>query len=256
MDLRIKYVSHILPGWNYSGVLGTEAIADLVEFDTDAASGVALTRVATGSLSNTTITAGGTQGTGDAAWVASQYTAAVIKLNGGATLEDTYSGLDNGKTYTAEAYGINSSAGKYLDISADSRTDRIETNANLSETVKITGISPVAGEIVVTYGGDGDQYMGASRLYEDVAPPGPSASLDDDILEPGKAMTGTYANFASAPTAVTVTDSGGNSISSATEITDLVINDTAKTYGFTVPARRTSGTGKTLLRGPCTVELT
>ena len=38
--------------------------------------------------------------------------------------------------------------------------------------------------------------------------------------------------------------------------TDLVIDDAAKTYAFTMPDRITTGTGTTLLRGDITVELT
>jgi hypothetical protein len=84
----------------------------------------------------------------------------------------------------------------------------------------------------------------------------PDATLDDAALEPGKAITGTYANYTSAPTVVTLTDSEGNTVSSASEITDLVIDDGAKTYAFTMPDRITTGTGTTLLRGDITVELT
>ena len=84
----------------------------------------------------------------------------------------------------------------------------------------------------------------------------PDATLDDAALEPGKAITGTYANYTSAPTVLTLTDSEGNTVSSASEITDLVIDDGAKTYAFTMPDRITTGTGTTLLRGDITVELT
>ena len=87
----------------------------------------------------------------------------------------------------------------------------------------------------------------------------PSITLTNGDLEPGKAMTGTASNFTSAPTALTATDADSNSISSASEITDLVVTSTGgDSYDieFTMPARITSGTGTTLLRGPVTLELT
>jgi len=83
----------------------------------------------------------------------------------------------------------------------------------------------------------------------------PAATLDDSAFEPGEAITGTYANYDGAPTVVTLTDSEDNTISSASEITDLVIDDAAKTYAFTMPDRITTGTGTTLLRGDITLEL-
>ena len=79
----------------------------------------------------------------------------------------------------------------------------------------------------------------------------PAVTVDDSAFEPGKAITGTYANYASAPTAVTLTDSAGNRLTPA-----VTINDTAKTFSTAYPARITTGTGTTLLRGPVTVELT
>ena len=78
-----------------------------------------------------------------------------------------------------------------------------------------------------------------------------SFTVDDSAFEPGKAITGTYANFTAAPTVVTLTDSGGNTLTPA-----VMINDTAKTFSTAYPARITAGTGTTLLRGPVTLELT
>jgi len=79
----------------------------------------------------------------------------------------------------------------------------------------------------------------------------PSVTLDDSAFEPGKAITGTYANYASAPTVVTLTDSAGNTLTPA-----VTINDNAKTFSTAYPARITTGTGTTLLRGSVTLELT
>ena len=79
----------------------------------------------------------------------------------------------------------------------------------------------------------------------------PAVTLDDSAFEPGKAITGTYANYASAPTVVTLTDSAGNTLTPA-----VTINDTAKTFSTAYPARITTGSGTTLLRGPVTLELT
>jgi len=78
-----------------------------------------------------------------------------------------------------------------------------------------------------------------------------SVTVDDSAFEPGKAITGTYANFTAAPTVVTLTDSAGNTLTPA-----VTINDNAKTFSTAYPARITTGTGTTLLRGSVTLELT
>jgi len=75
-----------------------------------------------------------------------------------------------------------------------------------------------------------------------------SVTINDSAFEPGKSITGTYANYAIAPTVVTLTDSAGNTITPA-----VTVNDTAKTFSLTFPPRSASAT---LLRGPVTLELT
>jgi len=102
-----------------------------------------------------------------------------------------------------------------------------------------------------------DRYAGTFAIRG--ASTAPTVTIANGDLEPGKAITCTASNFTSAPTALTATDADSNSISSASEITDLVVTSTggdSYSFTFTMPARITSGTGTTLLRGPVTLELT
>ena len=79
----------------------------------------------------------------------------------------------------------------------------------------------------------------------------PSTTLTNGPLEPGKAITGTYANYTAAPTTLTLTDSEGNSITPA-----VTVDDTAKTFAFTMPALAEAVTaGTSLLFGDVTIEL-
>ena len=84
----------------------------------------------------------------------------------------------------------------------------------------------------------------------------PSVSITGP-LQPGKVISGSYSNFTTAPTALTLTDSNGNSISSAAEITDLVIDDVNKTFTFTMPGLPAAGSSQnSILFGSVTAELT
>jgi hypothetical protein len=172
-----------------------------------------------------------------------------------------HSGLDNAKTYTIKFAGSIDIPGRSISFSEDGRTtvltlecyDSVAEAASNDAAVEFSGLSPASGIIDIEWSG-GDGYLSAVGIKEDV--PSPSATLDNGPVEPGKAMTGTYADYTSAPTVLTLTDSEDNAISSASEITDLVIDDDAETYAFTMPDRITTGTGTTLLRGDITVELT
>ena len=125
---------------------------------------------------------------------------------------------------------------------------------NTTNVLTFSATTDSAGDAFVEFAkGGGFCRANAMRI---ILPDSPSATLDNGPVEPGKAITGTYVNFASEPTAQSIADASSNAISSASEITDLVIDDAAKTFSFTFPARITSGTGTTLLRGPVTLELT
>ena len=127
---------------------------------------------------------------------------------------------------------------------------------NDSETATFNSTTDGSGNATIRYRlAAGSGFCGANAIRI-IPEAGPSVTLDDSAFEPGKAITGTYADYTSAPTVVTLTDSEANTISSASEITDLVIDDTAKTYAFTMPDRITTGTDTTLLRGSVTLELT
>ena len=134
--------------------------------------------------------------------------------------------------------------------------DPIEETENTSEVVTFDAVVPSNGILSIEHQAAPGQSSGRATAVKIEEIAGPEATLDDAALEPSKAITGTYANYTSAPTVLTLTDSEGNTVSSASEITDLVVDDGAETYAFTMPDRITTGTGTTLLRGDITVELT
>jgi len=103
----------------------------------------------------------------------------------------------------------------------------------------------------ITTGGSVDRSTVVSLVLPDgVSPPTVTTT---DTLEPGSNFTLTATNFASAPTSpVTMTDSGGNTATVAVTVT----GSGPYTATGTFPARITTGTGTTLLRGAVTVELT
>ena len=230
-------------------------LLDIADVDT----GWGLNRTSGTAPTDLTIGAGETDGSGDAAWI----TAASNKYAHRVTADPDWqsyewTGLDNAESHTLEVYGIASSGDAIMEVRANGGAIvELSITGNLTDVAQFTGLTPVAG--VITWdvkrkaGLSSQGYISAARL---ISAAGPSVTLDDDAFEPGEAITGTYANYDSAPTVVTLTDSEDNTISSASEITDLVIDDAAKTYAFTMPARITSGTGTTLLRGDITVELT
>jgi hypothetical protein len=154
----------------------------------------------------------------------------------------------------------NGPSGRFVEWRLNGGTSQnIEEGTNES-VVNFSGTTDGSSEALLEYrqgaGSSGNGYANAIRITPAAAPASPTVNLDDSALEPGKAITGTYANYTSAPTVLTLTDSEGNTVSSASEITDLVIDDSAETYAFTMPDRITTGTGTTLLRGDITVELT
>ena len=205
---------------------------------------------------------GGT--TGDAAWVdEGAVVSDAYAVSGSSNITLTLSGLADSEQRVLEFYSNSNALAR--DIFASINGGTIQqvpdmapdgVSENLTETLAVTATADSSGVItaVFTTNTGSNAYLTAARVLG-VAPPSASVTTTD-TLEPGKAITGTYANFTAAPTALSVTDAASNSISSASEITDLVIDDTAKTFAFTMPARITSGTGTTLLRGPVTLELT
>ena len=199
---------------------------------------------------------GGDPASGDAAWVDDENTAdSGHNVADGVTAQILISGPAN-TNYSIDVFGYKSS-GRVTEWSIDGGAGQDQDNGSKSSSPNLTGATDGSGESIISYKwgstSTGHAYANAFQLTP-VA--GPSATLDDDAFEPGEAITGTYANYDSAPTVVTLTDSEDNTISSASEITDLVIDDAAKTYAFTMPDRITTGTGVTLLRGDITVELT
>ena len=105
--------------------------------------------------------------------------------------------------------------------------------------------NPSALEMVGTVAVDG-----VDNPIVDAAAGPTTVAVDTSAFEPGAAITGTYSNYAVAPTVLTLSDTGSNELTPA-----VTINDTAKTFSAVFPARITTGTGATLLRGPVTVGL-
>ena len=91
----------------------------------------------------------------------------------------------------------------------------------------------------------------ASNPTVDAAATPSTVSVNSGIITPGSAIIGIYSGYAVSPTVLELTDSNGNALTPA-----VTIDDTAKTFSATYPARITTGTGTTLLRGPVTLELT
>jgi len=173
-----------------------------------------------------------------------------------------FSGLDDEKLYDLRFAASIAIAGRGISFQLDGANEKIIecydddlSAASRVGAIEYLSVSPASGVIDVEWEGINNStgYLSALGISDEQPP---TATVDDNALEPGKAITGTYANYTSAPTAVTLTDSEGNTVSSASEITDLVIDDGAETYAFTMPDRITTGTGTTLLRGDITVELT
>lgn len=199
---------------------------------------------------------GGWPPTGDAAWVNDQNAA----QSGHRCETEGYNRIViSGPTNTAfsvecYAHGL---AGRVIEIWLNGGTRQSIDIGTTSETLTFTGTTDGSGVATLEYGNGpgsaGPPYLNAFQI---TPVPGPTATLDSD-LSPGAAITGSYANFPSDPTTLTLTDSQGNSISSAVEITDLVIDTGAETFSFTMPALPTSGSQNSILmENDIQVELT
>jgi len=201
-----------------------------------------------------------TVGTGDASWVDE----AIVKYSGHyvqdswATLRVDVGSGEEGLDYKVVMFPSHGYA-RTLEMRVNGGTSQVHEDVDYNESIvyTFTAQPDSSGYLDLEFQKNipgGAAYLRAAYIEKII--PEPAATLDDSAFEPGKAITGTYADYASAPTVVTLTDSEANAISSASEITDLVIDDGAGTYAFTMPDRITTGTGTTLLRGDITVELT
>jgi len=245
----------------------TSAITLLDETETDV--GVTVRYTAAPAYEVSTLTAA-QPGTGDASWVIAE------ALEGGHGSSDSVNwyamvveGLTPGDSYNVECFGsydftdtritdfrVNNGSPQQLTVSDGS-------GPNLSNTVKFDGeVADANGEILIEWkeadASSGRAYVNAIQLVGAGAP-APSISITGP-LQPGASISGTYSNFTGVPTALTLTDGNANSISSATEITDLNITDNGDGTGsftFTMPALPTAGNSQSsLLFGDITAELT
>ena len=250
IDYRGTY--HENSEWN---LLANGAIANAVASD-----GVTLTGWSIdGTFGLPAGTSGASTTTGDAAWVNPSVVSVGSRLQtvDGVYAENTVSGLNNSKLYIVECF---SSIGGFASRSTlwrvngttqDLAGSDASSVANATNTVVFPAVAPVSGVITIGFTNTPGTPIGVANAVRIVELAGPELTLDDAAFEPGKAITGTYANYAAAPTVVTLTDSAGNTLTPA-----VTINDTAKTFSTAYPARITTGSGTTLLRGPVTLELT
>lgn len=235
--------------WNpaYQG-LTNEPVLDA----TGAATSLTLTMPATVNIYDNAFFDNVPTWTGDASWddeVADDMIRFDTTWSGAGTVD----GLDSSKTYIVEINAPTTQVGRTIEFRVNGGTgiSKVQSQDPDQETFKFTvsGVTQVAIEARQVSGGF--VYAKSFRIYEDVPVPAITVS---GSLEPGAALSGTFENFAGTPTTLTITDSEGNSISSGTEITDLVVSP-AGTFTFTMPALPSSGSSQGLLFGDVTLEL-
>ena len=131
--------------------------------------------------------------------------------------------------------------------------DSVNARANNSDTVTFTNVAKDGNnQFVIRFReNSGDRgYIAALRL---TGPDGPIVVVTETELTPGGTISGTYANFQTVPTTLTVSD-GTNTITIASPtITDN--GDGTGTFSGTMPALPTTGSANLILFGDATVEL-
>ncbi len=225
---------------------------DVVDFNTGLATGVDIILGTIFQSAVTSVGAGGSACSGDAAWAGSTANLGGWVLT--ASWSDVeYQNLDPAKKYCVEFYGLSSSGGpKPIDtrVNGGAVVTLPDVVQNFTDVAQHLDISPdVSGTIKVEFqDGGGSGVISAMRLYE-VA--GPTVTLNQTELTPGGTISGTYSNFSSTPTSpLTLTDSNGNTIS-----VPVTVDSGAKTWTGTMPALPTSGSIAGLLFGNIDVEL-
>lgn len=109
-----------------------------------------------------------------------------------------------------------------------------------------------AGVFEITFTGQSSTRGYATALYIETAP-GPSLTVTQTTLTPSGTISGSYSNYTTVPTTLTVSD-GTNTITIASPtISDN--GDGTGTFSGTMPALPTSGTANLILFGNVTVEL-
>jgi hypothetical protein len=185
-----------------------------------------------GTTSNTTTS-------GDAKWVEDSNSAlnAAFTQSNAAWKSITLKNLDDTKLYFFEAFASRVD-GRFTNVRVNGGTLISLANGNgsggpnLSITGLFTGISPVAGEILIEYTSINSSaaYLNAARYGEEVVTS--SITLTQSEITPNGTISGSYANWGgTAPTKLEGIR-GANSIGT----------DTGEITGFTVTGDGTSGT--------------
>ena len=166
----------------------------------------------------------------------------------------TVSGFDSSKSYVVEILAPNAYPSRTMSLRVNGGTpvEFVQSTDPAQDTIKFTVSGTTSIQIEGMNVTGGNTYVKSFRIYEDIPLPGVTIS---GSLEPGAAISGTFENFAGTPTVLTITDSQGNIISSASEITDLSVDAVNETFTFTMPNLPSSGSAQGLLFGDVTVEL-
>ena len=200
-------------------------------------------------------------GTGDAAYIDE----AIIMAESHAMNDATnwaaaeITNLDNSSLYDL---GFTSSQGfnRKMEIRVNGGASQVLNSEGVEkgtgELKLFTDISPVSGTITVEYrtdiSSDGWSYVNAGFIVEQGPPPA-SLTVTQTELTPGGTISGSYSNYATIPTTLTVSD-GTNTITVASPtISDN--GDGTGTFSGTMPSLPTTGTANLVLFGNVTVEL-
>jgi len=199
---------------------------------------------------------------GDAAWADTDvgaltdaaYTSSAIYGDSSVTIK----GLSQGSTYWFEFFSSNPVTDRILHLKinggAEYSQDQPGGVSNDSETILVTGVVPdVNGEatIDIRSNSPGNVYLPLMRFAEEV--PVPEITVDQAELVPGGTISGSYSNYDTVPTTLTVSD-GANTVT----IASPTINDNGDgtgTFSGTMPSLPSSGTANLVLFGDVTVEL-
>lgn len=182
--------------------------------------------------------------------------AELVKEEAFTTTSDEYPFSAGGDLYpfnqiTRQAELIKLEYIKFYD-SADTSVLMHSWEASASET-GATGLQPVLVDSVAGNNATGAGFpTDGSAFIVDTVPP--SLTATQATLTPGSTISGTYADYATIPTTLTVSD-GTNSITIPTPT--IFDNGTGGgTYSGTTPALPTTGSASGVLFGDVTVELT
>lgn len=131
--------------------------------------------------------------------------------------------------------------------------DSANSRGNNSDTASFPGVLKDGNNQFVIRFRENSGARGYLNGLQLTGPTGPSISVTQTELTPGGTISGSYADFETVPTTLTVSD-GANTIT----IASPTINDNGDgtgTFSGTMPSLPTSGTADLILFGDVTVEL-